>query len=104
MLSQSSRETAPARGDPSALLIQWAAHGQSAAIQHVGVDHRRLDILVTEQFLHSADVVVGLQQVCSKGMAKRMRADGLDDLGQARRLANGFLQTAFVQVVAMRAA
>ena len=35
--------------------IQGAAHASTAAIQHVGINHGRLDILVTEQFLNGAD-------------------------------------------------
>jgi hypothetical protein len=33
------------------------------SIEHVGVDHRRRHIGMSQQFLHRADVVAGLQQV-----------------------------------------
>ena len=65
----------------TSLLVEWTADSQSAAIEDVGIDHRRLDVFVAEEFLNRPDVVVGLQQVRGKGMAKRMRADRLDDLG-----------------------
>jgi len=39
------------------LLIQWAAHGQAAAVEDVSIDSRRLDILVAEQFLDGSDIV-----------------------------------------------
>ena len=29
----------------------------STPVEHMGIDHRRADILVTEQFLHRADVI-----------------------------------------------
>lgn len=37
--------------------IQRAAHAAPTTIEGMGGDHRRLDILVAEQFLHGADVV-----------------------------------------------
>ena len=37
-------------------------------IEDVGVDHRRLDVLVAEQLLDGADVVAGHKQVGGKGM------------------------------------
>jgi hypothetical protein len=40
------------------------------SIQHVGVDHRRAQILVAEQFLHRADVIAVLQQVRREGVAQ----------------------------------
>ena len=41
------------------LLVQRAAHGQPTAVEDVGVDHCGLDVLVTEEFLDSADVIAG---------------------------------------------
>jgi hypothetical protein len=37
--------------------IQWATHGQPAAVQDVGIDHGRLGVFVTQQFLDGADGV-----------------------------------------------
>ncbi len=41
--------------------IQRTAHRQASSLQDMGIDHRGFHILVPEQFLHSADVVVILQ-------------------------------------------
>jgi len=46
--------------------IQWATHGQSAAIEHEGVDHGGLDVLVADEFLHGADVATVFEQVRAK--------------------------------------
>ena len=32
--------------------VQWARHPAATTIQDVGVDHRRLHVVVTQQFLH----------------------------------------------------
>ena len=45
------------------LQIQGRADGQAAALEHVGVDHGRLDVFVALQFLDGADVVAVFEQV-----------------------------------------
>jgi hypothetical protein len=56
-----------------AVLARSAVEGTSdaayATIERVGVDHRRGDIFVTEQFLDGPDVVAVFQQVGSEGMS-----------------------------------
>ena len=52
------------------LAIQGAADGQAAAIEDVGVNHRRFHVLVAKEFLHRADIVAILQQMRSKGVAE----------------------------------
>jgi hypothetical protein len=39
------------------LLVQWAAHGQVAAVQHMDLEYCTLIILVSQQCLHGADAV-----------------------------------------------
>lgn len=46
--------------------VQWAFYTFPTFIQHMGVDHRGGNIGMTEQLLHSSDVVTTLQQVCSE--------------------------------------
>ena len=41
----------------------------STPVEHMGIDHRRPDVLVTEQFLHCADVIPRFEQMRRKGMA-----------------------------------
>jgi hypothetical protein len=74
---------------------------QPATVEDVGVDHGRLDVLVAEEFLDGADIVIGLKKMCSERVTERVGADGLGDFGQARGFSNGFLEAAFVQVMTM---
>jgi hypothetical protein len=37
--------------------IEWALDSERSTVEDVGVDHGGLDVLVTEQILHRADVV-----------------------------------------------
>jgi hypothetical protein len=41
-------------------------------LQHVGVEHRRLDIFVTQEFLDGSDIIAVLQQMGGKRMAARI--------------------------------
>ena len=64
------------------------------------INHRGFDIFVTEEFLDGADVVTVLEKVGGEGMAKGVATDALGDVGLADSLLEGFLEAAFVQVVA----
>ena len=44
----------------------------STPVEHMGRDHRRPDVLVTEQFLHRADVRARFESMRRKGMPKGM--------------------------------
>jgi hypothetical protein len=48
-------------------LIQGTAHGQSAAIQHMRIDHRRFHIFMAQEFLHRPDIIALLEQMRRKG-------------------------------------
>ncbi|OGS98225.1 MAG: hypothetical protein A3H99_05945 [Gallionellales bacterium RIFCSPLOWO2_02_FULL_59_110] len=59
---------------------------------------------MAEQFLDCPDVITGLQQMCRKGMAQRMRCGWLGQLRIAHRLLHRALHPLLVQVVAARLA
>ena len=46
--------------------------GAGATVQHMGVDHRRADVPMSEQFLHGPDVVAVLEKVRGEGVAQGM--------------------------------
>jgi len=48
--------------------VEGTLHALPAPVQDMGIAHRRLHILVAEQFLNGADVVAGLEQVSGEGM------------------------------------
>jgi hypothetical protein len=73
----------------------------------VGIDHGGLYVLVAEELLDGANVIVGFQKVRGKAVSQRgfaLAEDvGTNPFGNSRRLgccAHGFLQAAFVDVVA----
>jgi len=35
--------------------VEWAAHGESAPVEHVSVDHGRFHVLMSKQLLHGTD-------------------------------------------------
>lgn len=49
--------------------IQRTAHPARATIEDMGINHRGLQILVAQQFLHGANVVTTLKQVRRKRVA-----------------------------------
>ena len=53
--------------------VEGAFDGKPAAVEDMGVDHRCLNILVTEEFLHGADIITILEEMSGKGMAEGVR-------------------------------
>ena len=81
--------------------VGWADDSSSAAlVEHVGVDHGRLDVFVTEEFLNSADVVSGHQEVRRKRVSEGVAAGFLCESRISCGLLDGFLNHGFVQMVA----
>jgi hypothetical protein len=80
--------------------VERARRAARCHLEHMGVDHRRADIRVAEQLLHSADVGAGLQQVGRKRMAQGMDGYRLGDARARHRLLECPLHPVFVQMVA----
>lgn len=62
-----------------------------AHIEHVGVDHGRFNILVTEKFLNGPDVIPGQQEMRGEGVPQGVAARSLVDLSVSKRLFDGLL-------------
>jgi hypothetical protein len=62
---------------------------EGADAGRVHVNHRRLQFLVPEQFLHGAHVVAVLDEMGHEGMAQAVAAGGLRDTGGAAGVADG---------------
>jgi hypothetical protein len=63
------------RGSP----IEGTLYATTAPVQDVGVDHRRPDVFVAEEFLDGADVVADLEQVSREAVPQRMNCGVLGD-------------------------
>ena len=78
---------------------QGAAYREDVLLGNVGVDHSGTDILVSQEFLDSTDVVAGLDQMGGEGVAKGV---GRHFFGQASffgRFGEGAADGAFVEMV-----
>jgi hypothetical protein len=84
---------------PCSELIEGAAHGQATPVEDMGIDHSRFHVLVSQQLLHGADVIAGLEQMSGEGMAESVGANGFVDPRQAGSLPDRLLQAALVQMV-----
>src|SRR5215470_16872478 len=77
-----------------------ARHARGPAVEHVRVDHRRADVVVSQELLDGADVAPVLEQVRGERVPKRMGRRTLPKV----RLANGLeyrsLQDGLVQMMA----
>jgi hypothetical protein len=82
------------------LAIQGTADGQATALENVSVDHGSFDAFVAQQFLDSANIVTGFEQVGSEAVAQGVRSDRLDQAHPPGRLPDRCAQAAFVQVMA----
>lgn len=65
----------------------------------MGVDHRRADVPMPEEFLNRPDVEAVLQQVRGKGVAQGVARGGLGETGGANGTLYGPLEDGFVQVM-----
>jgi hypothetical protein len=68
--------------------IRGTTHSLSALVQNVRINHRRADILVTEQFLDRPDIVTVNKQVRGERVAKRVARYPLPNIGAYYRAAN----------------
>jgi len=81
---------------PLPVLVQRAANGQGASIEDVSINHRRFHILVSEQFLHRADIIAVLQQVGGEAVAESVAGDALVSPRLTGRSLDRLLQAALV--------
>ncbi len=72
----------------------------AGVLKDVGVDHRRLDVFVAEEFLDCSDVVASHQQVSGEGVAEGMAAHVLVDVGVSDCLFDRTVDDRVVQMVA----
>jgi hypothetical protein len=79
--------------------IERAAYAQTAAVEHVGVDHRGFDIAMAEKLLDGADVVAILQQMGGEAVAESVTGDAFGEGGQVRGLVDGALEPGGTKVV-----
>ena len=81
-------------------VIQRAFNRPVAALEHVRVDHGGIDILVTEQFLHGADIVAILEKLGGKSMPEGVWGNGFVQACGNYSLLDGFLDHSDIQVMA----
>lgn len=80
--------------------VEGAANREAAAIEDVRVNLGRGDVLVSEQFLDSTDVVTGFQDVGCKTVPERVRGCALLNLCASQRALELALQARVIDVVA----
>ena len=85
---------------PASSYIKRALDREGSAFEHMGVDHRRFDILVAKQILDSSNIRTILQQMCGEGVAQRVAGGALLDVGEFDRPLQRFLYAAGIDVVA----
>ena len=54
----------------SSLWLERATHALATALEYLRIDHGGLDVLVPQEFLHRANIIVVFQKVGSKAMAE----------------------------------
>ena len=79
--------------------LSWTLDAASTPVAHMGIDHRRTDVLVTEQFLHRADVIPRFESMRRKGMAQGMAGGRLCDVRLAYSAMHSPLEYLFVGMI-----
>lgn len=80
--------------------IQGAGHAARALPEHMRIDHRRLQVTVSEELLHSSNVSAVLEQVGRKAMSEHVARRAFLDAGPTPRAAHRALNRTFVAVIA----
>src|SRR5215471_18908703 len=71
----------------------------TTTVEHVSVYHRRTDVAMSEEFLDSADIISGFQEIGRKGMPQCMAIGWLGDVGLVDSGVHGPLQDQFGHMV-----
>jgi hypothetical protein len=85
---------------PASGLVERAADGTAAVVQHVSVDHCRLDVAVAQKFLHRSYIVAAFEQMRGEGVPQTMGGRTLIDPRAPARLANLARNGPLVQMMA----
>ena len=79
--------------------VHRTSNGAPAAVEDVGVNHRRADVPVSQQLLDRPDVVSVLEQMGGERVAECVAGDTFFDARQIRRFFDSALKNGFVQMV-----
>ena len=71
----------------------------STPVEHMGIDHRRPDVLVTEQCLHRADVIPRFESMRRTGRPQRMAGGRFCDARLAYSARHSPLEHLFVDMM-----
>ena len=79
--------------------VEGARDAAAAAVEDMGVNHRRAHVAVPEKLLNRADVVAILEQVGREGVTKAMTRGRLGNPRFPHGLLYGALEDGFVKVM-----
>ena len=80
--------------------VSRRSNGAGTSVEDMSVDHGRLEIAVTEEFLDGPDVVTTFKEVGREGMPERVAGNPLGGTRSQDRLMDGPLEDGLVHVVA----
>ncbi len=60
-------------------IVEGASNAGGAFIEDMGINHRRLDVTVAEEFLHRPDIVAALDEVGRERVAEGVAGSALGD-------------------------
>jgi hypothetical protein len=89
----------PRSRSPGSKTVHGTVDPFPATVQHVGVNHRRLHISVSEEFLNCANIIAIFQQVRGERMPKHVTVGRPSQPDCARGLFDGSLEHRFVQMM-----
>ena len=64
--------------------VDRAANSGRSPVEDMGVDHRRLDVAVAQEFLYGSNVIAPFEQVRCEGMPEGMAAIELGTVNRER--------------------
>ena len=64
--------------------VERAANSGRSTVEHVGMDHRRLHVVMAQKFLYGSNVIATFERVSGEGMLERMGAREVQTLNGGR--------------------
>ena len=80
--------------------VDGGAHREGAGVEDMRVNHRRLQVLMTEQGLNRADVMPAFQEMGGEGVPEGVGGDAFPDAGKLHGRSDGALDSMGTEVMA----
>ena len=80
--------------------VHRTANTRRAAVEDMSINHRRLDVTMTQEFLYRSNIVTAFEQVRGEGMPEGVARGSLHETSLRNSVFDGFLYQGLAHVMA----